>query len=108
MLFQRISHRDGVHHGAKHSHRVRVGALHPIRAILDAPPEIARADDQTDLHTHPGAFLNGVTQMVDNVKIQPAALFARQGLSTDFQQNTPVLDLTQVSSLLVRLSYPIL
>jgi hypothetical protein len=78
-----------------------MAALHLVRAILDTAPEITGTDDQTHLHTHIGTGLNGFANGIDNVKIQAAMGSACQGFTADLQQDSFVLDLIQVDSLLL-------
>ena len=61
------------------------GALHTRTAVLQAAPEIAAADDNTDLHARLPALLDDIADTADDVKIQPPVGIPRQGLAADFQ-----------------------
>ena len=83
MLLQGICHSDAVHDSGQHTHGIAVGPLHFIRAILHAPPEVAAADDQTDLYTLFMALADDLTHWVDDTIIEPPVLIASQGFTAE-------------------------
>ena len=105
LLDQGIGNRNGIHHSTQHTHGIGVAALHLVRAVLDTPPEVARANHKPHLHAHLGAFLDGSADGIDHFKIQAPVCRTRKGLTTDLEHNSLVFDLRQVLPLL---SYPFL
>src|SRR5699024_2414814 len=60
-LLEEVLQREAVHHGAKHAHVVRPGAVHALLLELGTTEEVAAADDDGDLHavTHGRGDLGG-------------------------------------------------
>ena len=83
MVLQRVRHSDGVHDGSQHTHGIPVGALHLIRTVLHAPPEIAAANYKPYLDIQVPALPDGFTDLVDHIKIQAPVSVPRKGLTAD-------------------------
>jgi hypothetical protein len=82
-----------------------MGPLHLAAAVLDAPPEVAAADDQANLDTHIDTLLDGGADFADLLKIQTEAI-ALSGLLTqrftaDLQQDALIFQFLQFFSLLL-------
>ena len=102
MLLQGIRHGNGIHNGGQHTHGIGMAALQLAGTVLDAPPEVAAANDQAHLDTHLHALLDGGANRVNLVKIQTetvtgSSLFT-QRLTADLQQDALVLDLRHEDS----------
>ena len=80
---------------------IRARALHPVAAVLDAAPEIAAADDDTDLHTGLDAPLDYVADLPDHIEIQTPVGVAGKRLAADLQQDALILRLVHGIPLLV-------
>ena len=50
-LFQRVLHRQRIHHRCQHAHVIASGAFHAGRRAGDTAKDIAATDDETDLDT---------------------------------------------------------
>ena len=50
-LFQRVLHRQCIHHGCQHTHIIASGAFHAGRRPRNTPEDIATTDNETDLDT---------------------------------------------------------
>ena len=74
-----------------------MGTLHFVCAVLHAPPEVAAAYHQAHLDTHVHALLDHAAHIVDNIKVQTPVGFPGQGLTADFQKNSPIFDLRQIT-----------
>ena len=73
-----------------------MASLHLIRAVLHAAPEVAAADDKTNLNTQLVALLDGFAHGVNHAIIQPPVLLSGKGLTAELQQDTLVFDLRQI------------
>ena len=86
-LLERIGQRQRIDRRRQHAHMVRAGAFHLAAAVLDAAPEIAAADHNTDLTALFVAFFNHIANRTDHVKIQSEMLIARKRFAADFIQH---------------------
>ena len=86
-LLQTIRHRQGVDGGGQHTHMVRPDPLHPVAAVLHAPPEVAAAYHDGHLYPGLGARLHHVAHLADHIKIQTAPAVSSQHLAADLQQH---------------------
>ena len=99
MLLQHVRHGNGVHDGCQHTHGVAVGTLHFPAAVFHAPPEVAAADDQSDLNPQIVALTDDLAHRMNLGKIQAHRQIVRnrlaQSLAAELQQNAPVFDCRQ-------------
>ena len=77
-----ITHCQGIHHRGQHTHMV---ARHPIHAsgIQSRPAEqIATTDNQPYLHANAHKLTNFKSHAIQNLGVNPKALFTHQLLTT--------------------------
>ena len=79
-------------------------ALHAV-AVLDAPPEIPAAHDDTDLNAQIDALFNRVAHPSDAFVIQPEVLFPRKRLSAYLDKHALVFCAAQDNQPLYLLFY---
>ena len=98
LLLQHVRQRHAVHGRSQHPHVVGTGTLNVTLAVLHAPPEVAAADDNADLHAHVHALLDDVRHLTQHLKVQAEVLLARQCLAADLQQHPFILRFVHCSS----------
>ena len=85
-LTQHVAHRDAVHAGGEHAHPVGVDALDLPRAVLDAAPEVAAADDDGDLCPLLGCAPEHLAHRGDEIKVIAGLFLAGQRLAADLDE----------------------
>jgi hypothetical protein len=90
LFFERILQRQRVDHGGEHPHMVRRHPIHVLRRRRDAAKEISAADHQANLDAATRHLRDLRCQSRDTRRIDAEGPFARQHLTTQFEENASV------------------
>ena len=90
VLLQNVGKGKRVDGCAQHAHVVRTGTVYLSRSVAHAPPDVARADHDADLHARIHAALDNIGQIVEYIEVKAGALCAGKRFTADFDQNAPV------------------
>ena len=94
-VFQSVLHCKRVDDGCEHTHMVGSRSVH-IRALTSAP-EVAAADDDTDLDAHIPDFRDLFHNARDNGVVQSESVFTRKGFAADFNDDSCIFVIHIVS-----------
>ena len=93
-LFDGVHHGERVDDGREHAHLVGGGAVHI--GALPAPPEVAPADDERDLHAHIVYFDELIDDARDDLFVETELLIARKRFARELQQDPFVFRLHSI------------
>ena len=93
-LFDGVHHGERVDDGREHAHLVGGGAVHI--GALPAPPEVAPADDERDLHAHIVHFDELIDDTRDDLFVEAELLIARKRFARELQQDPFVFRLHSI------------
>ena len=96
-MLKGIGESEGVHDGGEHTHMVGSGSVH-ITARTSAP-EVAAADDKTDLNAHIDTFLDCGADIENGIVVNTHTLSAGEHLAAYFQKYTFIRKLHVTASI---------
>ena len=91
-FFQGVLQGQGVDDGGQHTGVVGGGPVHTAEFGLFAAPDVAAADDYSQLQAHLTGFVNLAGQVVDGVRVDAGRGGAFEGFAAEFQQDALVLE----------------
>ena len=87
-LLQRVHQGQGVHHSAQHAHIVGGRLVHAHFQAFFAAPQVARADHDTDLHTHFADLFDALGDVLSRAfRADAVPLRSGQGFTAQFQHD---------------------
>ena len=89
-FFERSLKGQSVDDGGQHPHVVALYSIHALSRALHAPEDVAPADDQAYLDAFPGDALDVLGVLCEALGIYSVILFAHQGFSAKFEQDSTV------------------
>ncbi len=88
--FERVLHRERVHHGGEHAHVVAGDAVHAGAREARAAEDVAAADDDGDLHAHRVDLADLAGDALEHRRVDAVVRDAHQGFAAQLHQDAPV------------------
>ena len=104
-LAEHVAHRKAVHAGCEHTHPVGADALDLARAVLDAAPEVAAADDDANLDAHLRALFDRSADLGHKVEIEAGMLLPGESLAAYLEYDALVNRIHIASPLYIKYAH---
>ena len=87
LLVESVLHGKAVHHGAKHTHSIALGAVHAACRSGNTANEVATANHESHLNALLDDGCNFGGHVRKNLVVDAVALFACEGFATELEKN---------------------